>query len=257
LNQLDSARYFLEKSRPFFENSANMANRMGFYIQVGKLYMKTKEYPKALEIFQKINEGGLQTNDLDLRKEATKNLDSIYLALEDYKQASLYAGQFYTIKDKMDSLGKEKDLEQLQIADEQQREVRQKEEERKQDERRHNIQYLGITAGIGIVFIILVMMGLFNVSVKTIKTLGFFAFIFLFEFIILLADNKIHDLTHGEPWKVLLIKIFLIAILLPLHHYLEHKVIQYITTRRLIREQGVGWLRHFWKRKAVEGHSTD
>ena len=58
------------------------------------------------------------------------------------------------------------------------------------------------------------------------------AFILLFEFIILLADTWIHNFTHGEPWKVLAIKVALIAILLPLHHFLEERVIHYIVHRK-------------------------
>jgi hypothetical protein len=92
--------------------------------------------------------------------------------------------------------------------------------------------------GIITLFILLVMLGLFKISPRIIRALGFFSFIFLFEFVILLADHQIHEMTHGEPWKVLLIKILLAAVLLPLHHWLEHKVIHYLNTRRKISTEG-------------------
>jgi hypothetical protein len=66
--------------------------------------------------------------------------------------------------------------------------------------------------------------------------LGFFSFIFFFEFIILIADQQIHHATHGEPWKILAIKVVLIAILLPLHHLIEKKVVSLITEQRMKRE---------------------
>jgi hypothetical protein len=100
--------------------------------------------------------------------------------------------------------------------------------------RRHYLQYSAITVGILTVFVILIMLGSFKVPEWIVKTTGFFSFIFLFEFIILLADQQIHELTHGEPWKVLLIKIGLIAILLPLHHSIEKKVITYLLNHRLL-----------------------
>jgi uncharacterized membrane protein len=81
-------------------------------------------------------------------------------------------------------------------------------------------------------FILLATFGVFNVPLKWVRALGFIAFIFLFEFIILLADTWIHHATHGEPWRVLAIKVVLIALLLPLHHFLEHKAIAYIANRR-------------------------
>jgi hypothetical protein len=78
------------------------------------------------------------------------------------------------------------------------------------------------------------MIGSFRVPEWSIRALGFFSFIFLFEFIVLIADHKIIALTEGEPWKILLIKIVLIAILLPLHEYLEKKLISYLLSHKLI-----------------------
>jgi hypothetical protein len=102
------------------------------------------------------------------------------------------------------------------------------------------------------VFTLLVLLGVFQVSEATIKLLGFFAFILLFEFIILIADTKIHHMTHGEPLPILAIKIVLIAILLPLHHWLEHKVVKYLTSRRLIIPTGRSvWKNILAKRKEV------
>jgi hypothetical protein len=76
-------------------------------------------------------------------------------------------------------------------------------------------------------------MGFIRVSTTVIRILGFFSFILLFEFIVLIADNYIHAVTHGEPWKVLTIKIGLAAILVPLHHLLEKKAIKYLMRRQI------------------------
>ena len=145
---------------------------------------------------------------------------------------------YYLYKDSSEKINKEKELAQVEAADVQQR--LEKEEKKKEEalRRNHNIQYMAITIGIALLFVILVVMGIFKVSENTIKILGFFAFIMFFEFIILIADNKIHDLTHGEPWKVLAIKIILIAMLLPLHHWLEHKMISYLTSHNRLTAAG-------------------
>ena len=52
--------------------------------------------------------------------------------------------------------------------------------------------------------------------------------------------------------KILLIKIFLAAVLLPLHHWLEHKVIHYLSTRKKIVPSG-GW---WFKKKAAAQEAT-
>ncbi|HVY74734.1 MAG TPA: hypothetical protein VG890_07885, partial [Puia sp.] len=134
-------------------------------------------------------------------------------------------------KNTLDSLGKQKDLLSVEIADANRRAAQQKEQEAIRLQRRDNLQYMGITAALAFLFIVLVVFGVFKMSASVIRAMGFFAFIFLFEFITLLLDRQIHEITHGEPWKVLAIKIVLIAMLLPLHHSLEHKVFLYLTSK--------------------------
>jgi NADH:ubiquinone oxidoreductase subunit 3 (subunit A) len=107
------------------------------------------------------------------------------------------------------------------------------ERDEKERRRRNNYQYTGITVLLVVVFIALAMMGFIRVSTTVIRILGFFSFILLFEFIVLIADNYIHAVTHGEPWKVLTIKIGLAAILVPLHHLLEKKAIKYLMRRQI------------------------
>jgi len=148
-------------------------------------------------------------------------------------------------------LARESDVLKLEVDSDNRRRERLTKEEEERKQRGHNIQYMGFTAGIAALFIVLVMLGFFMVSPRTIRALGFFSFIFLFEFIILLADKQIHEWTHGEPWKILLIKIFLAAVLLPLHHWLEHKVIHYLSTRKKIVPAG-GW----FKKKAARGEEA-
>jgi hypothetical protein len=140
----------------------------------------------------------------------------------------------------------------LEIENERKRKEREAEVEEQVTRDRHNLQYMGITIAIAAVFIVLVMLGIFSVSHATIRILGFFAFIFLFEFIILIADNQIHHWTHGEPWKILAIKIGLISMLLPLHHWLEEKVIHYLTTKKLLSLKKDALFSKFLSRKQSE-----
>jgi len=51
----------------------------------------------------------------------------------------------------------------------------------------------------------------------------------------MIADKQIHDWTHGEPLYIFLIKIGLIAILLPLHLLIEKRVIYFLVSRKLLR----------------------
>jgi hypothetical protein len=108
------------------------------------------------------------------------------------------------------------------------------EREKLQTTRRHNIQYMAILLLIGASFLLLLLLGSFKVPRWAITEMGFFSFIFLFEFIILLIDGWLHHATHGEPWKILAVKIVLIGALSPLHHWLQHRVVHYLHTHQLL-----------------------
>jgi hypothetical protein len=55
--------------------------------------------------------------------------------------------------------------------------------------RRRNLQYMGITMTLALLFLGMLIIGMFPVSKTTIRLLGYFAFISLFEFIIVLIDG--------------------------------------------------------------------
>lgn len=243
LNRFDSAKFYLEKAAPAFEATTTPAGKIGFYGQYADFYKKSGNMQKAIEYFNKAKQLADQTADLDWQQRIAKQLDTAYATVGDYKQSHFYSSLYHQYKDSLQKLSEEKDLLQMEIDDEQQRQARLERERQEELRRKHNIQYMGITIAIVTVFLLLVLMGIFQVSVSTIKIIGFFAFIFFFEFIILIADNQIHQWTHGEPLKVLAIKVVLIAMLLPLHHWLEHRVINYLTTKRLIMPVRTG----FWK----------
>jgi tetratricopeptide (TPR) repeat protein len=237
MRKYDSAKYYFEKSAPGFEASTPPA-RLSFYYQYADFLNKSGNQAKSLQYYRNAMLLANETKDLEWQQKIAKELDTVYAATGDYKQSHLYSGLYHSYKDSLQKLGEEKDLLQMELTDEEQRQKRKEKEEAEALIEKHNIQYLGITIGIAIVFLFLVLMGAFRVSETTIKVMGFFAFILLFEFIILIADAKIHHWTHGEPLPILGIKIILIAILLPLHHWLEHTVVTYLASKRLIIPSG-------------------
>jgi len=234
LGKYDSAYYYFKRAEPEIELKANPFGRYDFYRQFADFYKTKGDYKKAVTYYLKAKAIGEEVKDISLLETTAKNLDTLYGMAGDFKTAYLYNAAYNQYRDSLRNLAKEADLLKLEVDNDNKRHERLAREEEERVHRRHNIQYMGFTAGIVTLFIVLVMLGFFMVSPRTIRALGFFSFIFLFEFIILLADKQIHEWTHGEPWKILLIKIFLAAGLLPLHHWLEHKVIHYLNTRRKI-----------------------
>jgi tetratricopeptide (TPR) repeat protein len=251
-NSLDSAAARLQRAEPEFEAKANQLNRFYFYTNYATYYKARKNYDKAIEYWLKARVAGDQLGSLEIQQVAATNLDSFYQWKGDYKNAHLYSTQYTKLKDSVEKLSRDKDLLGLEIDNENRRKEREAARAEAEKNRRYNIQYMGIIVAIATIFILLVMAGVFSVSKTTIQVLGFFAFIFLFEFIILLADNQIHHWTHGEPWKVLAIKIALIAMLLPLHHWMEKKVIHYLTSHKKLKVKGRGIMGKWFGKKDAD-----
>ena len=239
LKQYDSANYYYNKALPAYEKEANIYSKSQFYIEYGYALRKMGRQKEAIPYLLKGKEFLKEANNLEGIKNAAAYLDSCYREMGDYKNALLYSGMHAQLKDTLESLSKEKDIVSMEIDAENKQKERKLKEEEVALQRRHNIQYTGIVMGILILFIVLISFGFLRVPISWIKALGFISFIFFFEFIILIADQQIHLVTHGEPWKVLGIKVGLIAILLPLHHLLEKKVVEIITAQRMKRAPGV------------------
>ncbi|MBL0152260.1 MAG: tetratricopeptide repeat protein [Chitinophagaceae bacterium] len=209
--KLDSARIYFERARGYFEQNTNDGIRISFYGGWAGYFEKAGDRKEAINKYLMVKDLAEKNGLLEMLTLAAQRLDTLYAQSGDFKQSRYYNGIYYQYKDSVDKLNKEKELAQVEATDEQQRQVKLEKQQEEDERRRHNIQYMGITIGIAAFFVLLVFMGIFKVSESTIKVLGFFAFIMFFEFVILIADNKIHHYTHGEPWKVLAIKIVLIA----------------------------------------------
>jgi tetratricopeptide (TPR) repeat protein len=239
LKQFDSAGYYFNKALPFFEQKTSELNRISFYGQLAGFYEKTGDYKKSIEYYLKVKEMGERNGQLENTQAAVKHLDSLYTKTGDYKLSNQYNSLYYHYKDSIDKLKKENELAQIEALDEQQRLDRALQERAEAKAKRVRIQYMAIIIGIGVLFVALVMMGWFKVSANTIRAIGFFSFLIFFEFIFLVFKKNIYGMTHGEPLYDLAFMIALAAILVPLHHWLEHKVIHFLTSHHMLKLRGI------------------
>jgi hypothetical protein len=251
MGKLDSGFYYLKKAEPDFEKNANIFNKHSFYNNLSTYYKKKGDLKTALSYELRSKAIADEMGNIEFQKEDALSLDSIYQKLGDFRNAYIFNQKYQHAKDSLEKLSAQKELMVLEVENENQRKEREAIAAIETVRLKHNIQYMGITIAIAGVFVFLVMLGIFSVSEETIRVLGFFAFIFLFEFIILLADNQIHHWTHGEPWKVLAIKIGLISLLLPFHHYLEKKVIGYLTSKKMFELNAQSLRAKFSSKKAL------
>lgn len=235
MGKYDSAAYYFGRESPEVEAKANAPAKADFYDDMGEFYKKRGMWDKAIGYFQKEEVIGKAMGNLHILEHSDQNMDTLYCRMNNFARAYTYHTQSGQYSDSLRNLSKETELLKLEVDNDNRRRERVTREEEQDRERRHNVQYMGFTVGLVVLFISLVMMGWLAVPASVIRGLGFLSFIFLFEFIILLTDRQISELTHDEPWKVLLIKIALAAILLPLHHWSEHKVIHFLSNRKRLK----------------------
>ncbi len=252
-NLMDSAHFYFRKAEEVIKNDPNILIQSKFYHRFGSFLQRHGDSKAALEKFSASYTLAEQASYFGYMLTAAAAMEPILAEMGNYRQAWVIASKRESLSDSVENISRRDQILTMEIDHEaRQREIL-AEAERQKTERRHNLQYMAMVIAILSAFIILIMLGSLKVPSWIIRMLGFFSFIFLFEFIILLADHKIHHMTHGEPWKIILIKIVLIAVLLPFHHWIEKKVIAYLLSHRLIAIKKISILGKFRK----SGAATD
>jgi hypothetical protein len=224
----DSALYYFKRSKqqlnPNDLNAVlNWNQSYAYFLEKDKKYNEAAKYVDSSLLIAK------QMQSLTYQKSCYEALDSLYLKGGNKEKELSNKVLLYAIKDSLEKQQKANDVLNVEIDIENKRNEREALAKEEALRVKHNLQYMGITAFIISMFIALAALGKLKVKPWLIRALGFLSFILLFEFIILLIDHKLHALTHGEPLPILLIKIVIIAFLMPFHHWLEHKVMMYLT----------------------------
>ncbi len=245
----DSALHFFRKAENSFNAGYDLASKKAFFGEFALCLTQVNNIPEAISYNLKSMDIARTASDLNTLKANSKELKNLYQQQGQFEEALKFDNLYDRYRDSVDLLGKEKDLAILEIENETKEQQRQQELAEAALQRKYNLQYMLITMVVISAFVIMIMIGMFKVSAFAIRLMGFLSLIFLFEFIILYLDQKIHHMTHGEPWKIWLIKIVIISFLLPLHHFLEHKLIKYLLSRHLITVRSRISLSKFLKKK--------
>ena len=230
----DSALYYFNKAEKILQAHPNKIMQSNFYYRFGQFLLRSDLKDSALTKFNKSYELANEAAYFDYMLNASSQLELIHKKNGDYNKAYHYAVLNKELTDSINNMSKNDQFLILEIDHETRQRAQANELERQATVKRHSLQYTAMVIIIISIFLLLLMLGSLKVSEWIIKMLSFFSLIFFFEFIVLIADNKIHTITHGEPWKIMLIKIFLLAILFPMHHWIERRVVAFLLHPGLI-----------------------
>ena len=141
------------------------------------------------------------------------NLDSAFKYSEIYRTAN-------------DTLYNIKALQQAQLmsVEEESRQDQLKLEEEKESEaQKENLQYIFIALGIITFFMLFILFSRKHITnTKVIEFLSVVSLLIVFEFLNLLVHPILEKITHHSPLLMLLSLVAMAALLIPLHHKLEH-----------------------------------
>jgi len=152
----------------------------------------------------------------------TRNFDSAYSYLEHAAvlQDSL-KGQAKTREAMIISSNEQ--LRQAELAEE---------KEKERASRLQQLQILAICIFIPLFFLLTLIISRIRIHRNAIRFMGVVSLLMVFEFLTLLLHPVIEEYTHHNNVLVLLALVVIGAALIPLHHRLEHVLIEKLTTRK-------------------------
>ena len=204
-------------------------------------------FPEAISYYLKAIKISLQMTDANTIAFYSGKLSDLYETQKDFKNALFYSKQSIVYEDSLRELSRQNDITLLGVDRENKRHQQELLQQEQKEISHRNIQYFGITLSIVIIFFIMLFVGSYPVSPLTVKLMGYFFFISLFEFIVLIIDNLvINHIIHNQPLKLWLIKIGVIALLVPFQHFLEHNVIGLLASRKLIEVRTKFSVKNWW-----------
>jgi len=254
----DSALFYFESVRDNMLKNYDLKVSSLVYLDIGDCYHAKKDIPKAIEYYLKALSYYQQTEEGSTVASILRTLSNFHEESGDFKTALYYDQRSTHIRDSLSHETKTREVALLDVD----RKVKLEAEKERQAGlamvRKRNLQYMSITIAICLVFVGMLVLGMFPISRLTIKLLGYFFFISLFEFIVLLLDNNIlHTITHGEPLKLWLIKIVLIGMLVPIQHFLEHGITKFLSSRQLLKARKKFSLKNLWTKKKTKSHKKN
>jgi tetratricopeptide (TPR) repeat protein len=252
----DSAIYYFKLAEPGLERDFDLNTRQQLYEEMGECYGLIDHPNEGIQYYSKALELNKQTNDPVKAAQYSSALSKLYENMHDYQNAFIYSEKTSLLKDSLQKLSNIRDIALIEVSNEKKNHDRELERIAQQQITKRNLQYMAITVAITVIFLLMIIIGMFRISRLTVKLLGYFSFISLFEFIVLLIDSFLHRIAHGEPLKIWLMKIILIAILVPFQHYLEHAMIRFIESRRLHELRERIRRKKWWQRRKKSVVST-
>ncbi len=146
---------------------------------------------------------------------------------------SAFAAQqtYIVLKDSLNNGEKIRALQSLTIAEELRQQQLAEDKLAESVDRSKRLQFLLIAAFIPVFFFVTLYITQTRIKHKTIELLGILSLLLFFEFVTLLIHPVVSATAHHSPVLELLLLVTIAAVLLPVHHRVEHWLVKQLTGR--------------------------
>ena len=202
------------------------------YIKKGLIFLQKRQHQEALIICKKALVIAEELKNIKSQKDAcnclyrvNKSLGNTNKALE-YLERDLMISQQIQLKEISKNLQKmeysqEKFRDSIAVVEAKRREDVRILEIKTATDRRHRIQYSIIFGIVFTIFSLILISRKISISKFYVEGLIFFAFLMLFEFLLVLISPFIGTITNGEPAFMLLCNAAIAGIIIPVHSFFE------------------------------------
>lgn len=219
--ETDLAFSFYRKSIGNAKALNRRGENMQTYVQLSKLFTQSGNRDSAIYYAQEAVNLGYPVKSV-IFVNAAKQLASLYEGIND-KEALRYYKLSAETRDSLFDAENQAHVQSLTFSEQERQREMALAKQLEAEERKHNLQYAAIAFGI-VIFVILFFLLSHSIiaNPKWIRFFGVLALLIFFEFLNLLLHPYLGALTHHSPVLMLLIMVCIAALLVPLHHRLEH-----------------------------------
>lgn len=230
------------KALDYYLQSLEINKKMGDQGQIsssltsiGVLYLHQGDYPKALSYCQSGFELSLDIGSLEIQEEACSCLYEIYKAIGNGNKTLKYLELLNDIEDSLNDEETSKKLQRMEfqkqmLADSMARNEQvvlsqQIEEELIQSKKRINqIQYSLVIMVVLFLAALISVMAKFSINPKVAYTLIFIFFILIFEFLLVVLDPWVENITNGEVGFKIGINSIMALLIFGIHQISEKRL---------------------------------
>ena len=230
MQQYDLAHTYLKRALKMAEVSGKDGFLQNAYRSLQVYFDAIKQPDSALLYATKIISN--IRGDMFAKQAAVQWLYKYYQEQNDKDKANLYMLNYISLSDSINKGKKTSEVQRAKFEEDLRIHDAEVSKEKEKESRNHNLQ-LAVTAIAILVFLILFLLlsRSILVSHKVVAFLNVIVLLVVFEFINLLMHPFLERVTHHSPVLMLLALVAIAALIVPLHHKLEHW-----TTKKLVEK---------------------